>query len=365
MDYTGRICSVCGNAFKDEDDIVVCPECATPHHRECWFKNGKCANAEKHSENFVWTASKDNFIKKEETAEAESPAAENNEGSSKICHICGSENPADSFHCGNCGALFGVAEEKTEVVNCAYCGAENDARAQRCNRCGAPILKIFRTDNPYIYGTGMHPDEPVAGVTANEASLYTQNASKYYLKKFKKIDSKKLTFNWAAFFFAPYWFFYRKLYKAGIATLLVFVSVAMLTVGLLSPAFEAYDKYAETINPIMEAVIEGDYDLTEEEEKALIDEQQKYVKAAAPPLFLSLFILLGENLICGFIADKLYYNKMREDLKIISEAVNEKEVKQIMILKRGRASAVAFGAALLGEQLIITVFTAIADFISK
>lgn len=363
MDYTNRVCSVCGNAFGKDDDIVVCPECATPHHRECWLKNGFCVNADKHAEGFVWSASDNEPAKDPAQNERENIIPETDEASVKICHICGSENPADTLHCGNCGAFFGNEEKTTEVVNCAYCNTENDARAIRCKNCGAPVLKIFRSDNPYIYSTGMQPDEPVAGVTANEASLYTQSAAKFYLKKFKKIDSKKLTFNWAAFFFAPYWFFFRKLYKAGIAALLIFVSVSMLTVGLVSPAFEAYDEYIAVVNPIIEAVAERDSQLTAEEEKALVRAQEKFVEAALPTLLLSIFIMLGEKLICGLIADKLYYNKMREDLSVISEAVDDNGVKQIMILKRGKPSAVAFAAALLGEHLITNIFMTIANMI--
>ena len=41
--YTGK-CFSCGEVFKDGDDIVVCPECGTPYHRECYLKEGKCIN---------------------------------------------------------------------------------------------------------------------------------------------------------------------------------------------------------------------------------------------------------------------------------------------------------------------------------
>lgn len=364
MDYTGRICSVCGNAFKDEDDIVVCPECATPHHRECWFKNGKCVNAEKHSESFVWSASEDSVTNNTKTETQENPEFDSNENSSKICHICGSENPADTFHCGNCGALFGVTEEKKEVVNCAYCGAENDSRAYRCNRCGAPIMRIFRTDNPYIFNTGMTPDEPVAGVTANEASLYTQTSSRYYLKKFKKIDNKKLTFNWAAFFFAPYWFFYRKLYKAGIAALLIFISLSMLTVGIYSSTYDAADEFYATTAAIAERS-DNYSNLSEEDAEILQKATEEFTAVAALPALIIFLVSISEKIICALIADKLYYNRMRNDLKAIYEAVPDKEVRQIMILKRGKASAVAFAASVLGEYFLISVFTTIADFISR
>ena len=40
--YTGNHCPVCEQAFTDEDDIVVCPDCGTPYHRACWQKIGAC-----------------------------------------------------------------------------------------------------------------------------------------------------------------------------------------------------------------------------------------------------------------------------------------------------------------------------------
>lgn len=36
MDYRGQHCPICGKEFCDGDDIVVCPECGTPYHRECY-----------------------------------------------------------------------------------------------------------------------------------------------------------------------------------------------------------------------------------------------------------------------------------------------------------------------------------------
>lgn len=156
MDYTNKICSVCGADFKEDDDIVVCPECATPHHRECWFANGKCINSDKHADGFVWTADS----KASENINTDQPETDQHtetvfdfesDSQVRICHVCSSENPADATHCGNCGAFFGETQEQpTEVVNCAYCGEENDARAQRCKRCGAPVFKIYRSDNPYL-----------------------------------------------------------------------------------------------------------------------------------------------------------------------------------------------------------------------
>ena len=54
MKYTNEICQGCGRKFTDEDDIVTCPECGTPQHRECWLKEHKCVNEHLHGEDFEW-----------------------------------------------------------------------------------------------------------------------------------------------------------------------------------------------------------------------------------------------------------------------------------------------------------------------
>lgn len=48
MDFKKYFCPVCNNQFNDEDDVVVCPECGTPHHRECYKNNGGCFNVKLH-----------------------------------------------------------------------------------------------------------------------------------------------------------------------------------------------------------------------------------------------------------------------------------------------------------------------------
>jgi hypothetical protein len=37
------ICKVCGEPIGDEDEVVVCASCNTPHHRDCWEYVGACS----------------------------------------------------------------------------------------------------------------------------------------------------------------------------------------------------------------------------------------------------------------------------------------------------------------------------------
>ena len=52
--YTGFHCPICGGVFTDQDDVVVCPDCGAPHHRECWTQRGHCAYQDRHKENLEW-----------------------------------------------------------------------------------------------------------------------------------------------------------------------------------------------------------------------------------------------------------------------------------------------------------------------
>lgn len=52
--FTDKLCPICRERFTDNDDVVVCPECGTPHHRECYNKTGSCGVGGYHAEGFVW-----------------------------------------------------------------------------------------------------------------------------------------------------------------------------------------------------------------------------------------------------------------------------------------------------------------------
>ena len=87
--YTGNHCPVCEQAFTDDDDIVVCPDCGTPYHRACWQKTGACMHQSEHAAGFEW--------KPEFGPEAESAAAE------AVCPNCGTHNEPGAARCSHCG----------------------------------------------------------------------------------------------------------------------------------------------------------------------------------------------------------------------------------------------------------------------
>ena len=102
MDYRGQHCPICGKEFCDGDDIVVCPECGTPYHRECYKTAGHCVNEERHGESFEWKPETAPY-KEEKTPNVGQNA--NDDGHKVVfCPVCGRENPAEEPNCLNCGA---------------------------------------------------------------------------------------------------------------------------------------------------------------------------------------------------------------------------------------------------------------------
>lgn len=91
FDYKGETCPYCEKVFHAGDDISVCPECGTPHHKECYAEEGRCANAPRHAEGFDWQT-------EHAAASAKNVAV--------ICPHCGRAVPGGSKFCNFCGTSF-------------------------------------------------------------------------------------------------------------------------------------------------------------------------------------------------------------------------------------------------------------------
>ena len=100
FNYNGCICDVCKQTFTPESDVVVCPECGTPHHRDCYKELGHCVNVEKHSSGFEWNT------------------LENSVSGGKVsnlCPACHAETPADAVFCENCGVALNQKTHRTQI----------------------------------------------------------------------------------------------------------------------------------------------------------------------------------------------------------------------------------------------------------
>ena len=310
--YTGQTCPVCGGAFGESDDIVVCPVCGAPHHRDCYKQHGECAYNDRHGEGFRWEPVK-----------------------------AAGENP------GQGGSPFANEGEAQEQRN-GY-GQDPYAGQNGAGDYGGQVPPFFRPADPF----SLFPEEVAEEVKTREAADFVQmNAIRYIQKFFYRKEGRK-TFNWAAFIFSPYWFFFRKLYRVG-AVFLAFILVISLGLSALpqSRAFSAdmndfsskYSSFTESqLSSSAETLNEMRSDFT-----AVFAEN----RAGAAILAVQALLILALHIISGIAADRLYYDKtITKVRKIKSETAEPLLIKQ-RFFREGGVSAAVTVAVLFGVEAL-------------
>lgn len=198
--FFGATCPYCGEKFSEGDDIVVCPECGTPHHRACYKEHSACANESLHSETFEWkSAVIPTSQKQESSAERASETT--------VCAHCGSENPENSRYCLHCGAPLSDEQPKTEIRK--------------------PSYEEFQRERERIFTEKFSSFE---GVSAKEASVFVRSNVGYFLPRFAAFSKgAKFDTNFSAFIFSYFYLFYRKMYGLGIAVLAATTALSIPT----------------------------------------------------------------------------------------------------------------------------------------
>jgi hypothetical protein len=206
------------------------------------------------------------------------------------------------------------------------------------------------------------PQELEDGVKTDDVAIFVRHESPKYLKKFQQIKDGKLTWNWAAFFFAPYWFFYRKMHKLGVVFLAIFILLSSLS--FLPPAI----KLSETIYDFEAQVTElaENAESDKEYETKLMD-VYKSTFATINENKTGLIIYMGQSVanfvisvFIGLNANKWYYKHTISQVRKICSESEKQEVKEMLFIKGG----VAYGAPLLAILFEKTVFFALEMLIS-
>lgn len=341
MRYTGETCPVCHKVFTDGDDVVVCPACGTPHHRDCYNQQGACANASLHSEGFVWSPAQSKTIKQTapvSTLLTEKPTEkERGDGHNIVfCPECGAENAAEEPVCTQCGARL-------------YNTAAN----------GQPFLPPVQLPNGaaqgYLAGTVIiSPNDTIGGNTVSDTAEYVQTATRRYIPKFYAMEKagKKVSWNWAAFFFAPYWYFYRKLYGIGSVLLVLLLAVTCCT---YTPRFvEKSEALYDTELQIRAQVSAGDISPA----TAMETYSAAYMELAATPEYMIQSIVnFAVSLFSGLYANYLYKKKAAKDIAQLRRLSQSPEEYRLRLFRRGGISVLmciaSFWIFLLGEQLLM------------
>jgi len=168
----GISCALCHAYLFPEDDVVYCPVCGAPHHRECYNSVGHCALEELH----------------------------------------GTENQYDKVK---------RTMEENEIK-------QEQERNKEEAEAEAPVETPFGGFIPVDFLGGVKSDAVIEdGVTAKETARFVMSNTMRYIPKFAK--GRKASWNFLAFLAPCAWFLSRKMYKLGIIAGVIQLVSSLLT----------------------------------------------------------------------------------------------------------------------------------------
>ncbi len=192
--YEGFSCPVCKRDFMKNEDVVACPQCGLPHHRECWKKVGHCLMDDKHGTVEQWSREK-----VEETKRSEPTRQTTSEQTiaGKICPHCHTKNAEYAEFCNHCGQQMQVTEWYS---------------------ASPQVGEYTPFQSPFAPGEPYSTDEIIGSASAKELAAVVGHNTTYYIPRFRRsVQDGRCGWNWAAFLLGPYWLLFRKQYLAGIA----------------------------------------------------------------------------------------------------------------------------------------------------
>ncbi len=195
-DYKHMSCVVCGDRFDESSDIVVCPVCGAPHHRECWKEEGHCFFEDRHADGYEWVPDRvviggsDYESSDEKSADGEFGSKSANDDGMMVCPVCFEKTSKNSDYCEKCGYYI------AQFRNSRFADVVEDTQD-------------FQLIN---------------GVPAGDIKRFVGPMWVYYVPRFLKMVKKKsgISFNFTAFITQGLWFFSRKMYAMG-AVLIAFM----------------------------------------------------------------------------------------------------------------------------------------------
>lgn len=299
MDFIGYDCDGCAKPFHADDDIVVCPICGTPQHRECYDNLGHCVNEEKHAENYSW--------------EQEHKQAK--EDATTKCNVCGYKNSDDALFCSHCGQpINGTSQPNVD------CNKKDDDQE---DSDASPFSGMggfgFGSVPPIDFAKAFTSNEEIApDVTTNEMTTFVGQNKPYYYTIFNRIKKFHTSrFNFCAFLFTGGWYLYRKQYLKGVIISLVVAAslilstmyigyfsntaYSILTSGLSALDIETYTSVFQE----MEVLFQGVSKL------GAIEQLMFYT----PVICNLLYIVI--RFVCGATANKGYYRYCTDKIRFI------------------------------------------------
>lgn len=228
--YYGCPCEGCGKPLTLQDDIVVCPDCGAPYHRDCYEKLGRCIHAPAHAAGYEWK------FPYQESELCTCPACgERTLRSESVCRCCGAALPPEG------------AQEPADRADSDEHSEEFDYSTfyRQFQETGAPQVDPLRQTYQAAFGK----EEVMDGIPCKDWADFIGPASPAYLSAYcrMQLSHTKTSMSFSAMLFGPFYFFYRKAWKPAFGFLAAemllaaptFIEMLQLSGSSFAPALSA------------------------------------------------------------------------------------------------------------------------------
>ncbi len=331
--FTGAKCEYCKKVFEKDDDIVVCPECGTPYHRECYNTAGECVNYELHNRGEEWQTFHGDEINADQTQNDSANGDESQEFSDNElkCPRCGQTNPPSGLFCVKCGYPLTKNQEERPFNE-------------------TPFGQPFTNDQQNSF-EGMPPfqaqpinlmEEEIGGHKGEKYVKFVKKNPVYYLANFFNMHKRgsKGSYNISAFLFPEYFFFYRKMYVVGVIMLL-------LATVLEIPTMLLYLINGELMNVSLPAVVANN--------QAFIENLEMY--------FLVIRFVL--DVVCGIFGNYWYFKKAKKTISQVEEMDITDEEKNEIITQKGGTSGLSLAFSITANVALVMLLMIIMVLIFR
>ena len=332
--YTGIPCPVCGRPFTAEDDVVVCPECGTPHHRECYLEQGQCVYAERHGEGFSF----------------ELPGAQKEEPKMVRCTRCGANNPAEQENCSVCGAFLVPPAQPSRPE---FRDGGQTPPTYAYDDVGFGSQALFMTLG------GLNPEEEIDGIPVQEIALFVGPSSFYYLPRFKDMElGEGGGFSWSGAVISFLYFLYRKTYLAAVISVVISLCLHLPTTYYVAKAWrEVMDEAGLSLSLQDQAAMSDEELLNQAQQMdgllTQVTRTESYGTASRIQSWTNI-LSLGACLFFGFFANRIYKEHVVRSIRKLKARYPDGEQYRVMLEKKGGVNKAGV-FVLLGGYLLLQV----------
>lgn len=290
-------CPVCSAYLFSDDDIVYCPECGTPHHRDCWEALGHCAKASEHEKMKEAEKEQSNDGK----TDAENGAEKGEDFSDSICPKCSREIPNDAKFCPWCGNVSDGDSDESPTPDGQKPENNNDHGS---DEDPFKVFSLGAIPAPDPYG-GVDKESTIDGVKVKDIAKFVAFNPHKTLPKFKAMSENKHKrfWNWIAFI-SPY---SHAMFRKMNLMLFVYLMLELVAYVFFTPFYYAVMNMGLPENITYTQLV-----------SEIINNSDKYITPfVVISAFIGFAVFFGIRIFAALNQDRLYKNHVISTIKNI------------------------------------------------